>query len=618
MQKKKYFSLLVFLCSSTLSLELIAQETVVPLLNNPVIIKERAKYSEENFKALTAVTAIGDTLSLPFIDDFSHTGIFPEAARWTDSTVFINSDFPVNPPTIGVATFDGINKFGGQYNPSLTSYGVADTLTSKPIDLNFPNDTSIWLSFFLQPQGLGSNMQVRDSIYLEFFGSDSAWHFAWSKKGSTTSLPFAQTMINIRDSIYLFSGFRFRFLNKASLYAMHDQWNLDYVRLDTGRSAADTVIVNDVAFVKRGLSTLKKYQSVPYPHYKNDSCAVMEATKKILLRNLDTVSVSVNHHMEFLDQNLFIDFTTIPVSVSINASDTISNPINFSPFCFPVNNAEDSLLYYVRNIKTNPDNNAANDTLLERQEMYNYYAYDDGTAEWGYGIVGPVGSQIAYKFDLLMGDTLRAIQMRFVYGNTNVSLSLFNIVMWSSVIPANGQTVLLYSQHPYYEDTINGFHTYRLDNPVYIPGGIVYIGWEQLDNSFLNIGLDKNINSNANMFFNVSGNFQNSSIAGSWMIRPVFGKELPGVASVGNVIAAENKISVYPNPASDFILIKNNSATGEKFFFRMFDVTGRTVANGEVKGQRLNVSNLSNGIYQLVFSDNSFRTIASRKIIISR
>ncbi|HLG35365.1 MAG TPA: hypothetical protein VI757_10830, partial [Bacteroidia bacterium] len=252
-QKKKYFSLLIFF-SGAILFELHAQESVVPLQSNPVIKRELLKIKEGNISALKAADAIGDTLSLPFIDDFSYTGIYPDQARWTDSAVFINNDFPVNPPTLGVATFDGINKYGGQYNPSLTSYGVADTLTSKPIDLNYPNDTTIWLSFFYQPQGLGTNMQIRDSIYLEFFGSDSAWHFAWSKKGSPTTLPFAQAMINIRDAIYLFNGFRFRFLNKAALYAMHDQWNLDYVRLDTGRSAADTVIVNDVAFVKRGLS----------------------------------------------------------------------------------------------------------------------------------------------------------------------------------------------------------------------------------------------------------------------------------------------------------------------------------------------------------------------------
>lgn len=589
------------------------------MLFNPVIKKLLAEHRDESKKSLKASAALPDTISLPFIDDFSHMGIYADTALWTDSAVFINSDFPVNPPTIGVATFDGINKYGGQYNPSLTSYGEADTLTSKPIDLNFPNDTTIWLSFFYQPLGLGSNMQVRDSIYLEFFGSDSAWHYAWSKKGSVSSLPFAQAIINIRDSIYLFSGFRFRFINKASLYGMLDQWNLDYVRLDKNRSITDTVIVNDVAFVKRGLSTLKKYQSVPYKHYKNDPVAAMDTSKSILLRNLDTAATSINHVMEFLLDDFSVDYSTGPSSVSISGSSTATSQKNFPSHQFPSLPGLDSLLNYTRNINTSSDTNTTNDTLLERQEMYNYYAYDDGTAEAGYGIQSATsGAQIAYKFDLLMPDSLRAVQMRFVYGNSYVALSLFNIVMWSSVIPANGQTVLLYSQHPYYEDTINGFHTYRLDNPLYIPGGIFYIGWEQLDNSFLNIGLDKNINSNANMFFNVSGNFQNSSIAGSWMIRPVFGKELPGVASVGNVNAAENKISVYPNPASDFILIKNNSATGEKFFFRIFDVTGRTVANGEVKGQRFNVSNLGNGIYQLVFSDNSFRTIESRKIIISR
>ena len=78
------------------------------------------------------------SLTLPFFDDFSRYSLptndpaVPNAwQRWSDTCAFINSGFPIAPPSIGVATLDGLRADGYPYNfADEFSYGSADTLTS--------------------------------------------------------------------------------------------------------------------------------------------------------------------------------------------------------------------------------------------------------------------------------------------------------------------------------------------------------------------------------------------------------------------------------------------------------------------------------------------------------
>jgi hypothetical protein len=117
------------------------------------------------------------------------------------------------------------------------------------------------------------------------------------------------------------------------------------------------------------------------------------------------------------------------------------------------------------------------------------------------------------------------------------------------------------------------------------------------------------------MFYNTSGTWYNSSLGGSWMIRPMFGKEADYV-STGKEITAFNNISVYPNPATEELFVRSGAT--QKMFYKIFDVMGRNISSGEVSAQRINVSSLTNGIYHIVFSDTDFRTVSSQKVIICR
>ena len=83
------------------------------------------------------------SLQLPFFEDFSTAAGYPgidkpNSTRWQPgSGVYINNTMAVNHPTVGVASFDGLNASGRPYvqnNQLAQSY--TDTLASLPINLS--------------------------------------------------------------------------------------------------------------------------------------------------------------------------------------------------------------------------------------------------------------------------------------------------------------------------------------------------------------------------------------------------------------------------------------------------------------------------------------------------
>src|SRR5664279_2866702 len=110
-----------------------SQEFVTGLVKN----KTLEDASKVNRFALKRAYSLNDTLQLPFFDDFASTTIYPDQRLWTDSFAFINSQFPVNPPTVGVATMDALNQNGAIYSNASYSSFPADKLSSQYINLNY-------------------------------------------------------------------------------------------------------------------------------------------------------------------------------------------------------------------------------------------------------------------------------------------------------------------------------------------------------------------------------------------------------------------------------------------------------------------------------------------------
>jgi hypothetical protein len=153
--------------------------------SNPVI----ANYLKtmDQSAEVKASEAIVEPLRLPFQDDFSNAGPYPDATKWLDSTVYINAHYPMFPVDYGVATFDVLDKTGEIYSEASIFPFVADYLTSVPIRLDSvfkPEQDTAWLltkadsvyfSFYYQPQGRGDAPLDYDSLSLQFGTSDSVF-----------------------------------------------------------------------------------------------------------------------------------------------------------------------------------------------------------------------------------------------------------------------------------------------------------------------------------------------------------------------------------------------------------------------------------------------------------
>src|SRR5690606_19922032 len=120
-------------------------------------------------------------LSLPFFDDFSKPvlTIYPDTNKWENGySVWVNDGMAIRPPTINVATFDGLDSSGRAYNPNdILLTGYADNLTSHPIDLSeaalpVGERASVFISFFYQWYGHTEAPDDKDFLELDFKTAD--------------------------------------------------------------------------------------------------------------------------------------------------------------------------------------------------------------------------------------------------------------------------------------------------------------------------------------------------------------------------------------------------------------------------------------------------------------
>ena len=518
------------------SIQLYPQELINDLKTNPYTYE--IKKNVEN-------TSI---LSIPFIDDFSYDFSNVNNDLWEISSVFVNRSYPINPPTIGVATFDGLNQFGRPYSINSTIDGNADTLLSKAIDLSAIN--TAYFLFYYQPQGIGDMPQIEDSIILEFLDNNLNWNIIWKKEG-TSSFDFKKKVFLINSSDYLHNNFRFRFRNKATLSGNFDHWNLDYIKLDEFNTSLDTSSLNDISFVYNISSYLKRYSQMPWSHFVNYENNELEDSINVFLRN-NRSSISVGYQYDVYNNGSLVGHYPTLGNVrneTVLDYDSIGNFLFSSPSVsvsssFFNSNEVDSVTFYIKHIiSTSTSDFKNNDTLRTFQRFYSTFSYDDGSAESAYGI-NVDGAKIAYQFKLNHPDTLRAVQMFFPEMLDSVSNLVFELTIWDDFQGKPGN--ILYSQDVNPFHTENGsFHTYKLNSPLGL-SGTFYVGWKQTTDDVLNIGLDKNIISNNYMFYNSGSGWNNSQFQGSWMIRPI--------VSTKEILLSNNQnrefVKIYPNPCS--------------------------------------------------------------------
>lgn len=642
-----------------------SQEYLSGLVGNPVIKSYlKKKNVTPQFKSYFKEYL---PISLPFSDDFSYPGVYPDTSLWVDNEAYVNSQFAIFPVNYGVATLDVLDANGDLYPDASPFPFIADHLTSYPIRLDSIIDEnykitpadSIYFSFYYQPQGRGDVPLSHDSLVLEFgiyngdtvfawidslsvpcdsvFVLDTEWTSVWGAEGDSidvfieeNDVYFKRVMIPVTDTAWLKKDFQFRFMNYGSLSVINswqsntDQWNVDMVYLNINRSK-DDIYMRDICFTENSQSFVKNYYSMPFWQYdyylQKDSIEIYAhnldsadhtCTYTYYVQNQEGDTLPAFHYDGFTGiMNPYFDQTISEIQPFVKP------PVNY----FFTSTFEDSVKYRISHVIYDADSVTIGDTMVFHQQFSNYFAYDDGTAEVGYGL-SPAGAKLAYKFNLENPDTLRGVQMFFNKTMNNANYRSIDICVWND---DNGKPgYLLYAwenRKPKFNNGFNEFHTYIFPEYLVLGAGVFYVGWIQSANVNMNVGFDRNTNSRTKIFNNVNGTWINSSFEGSLMIRPAVGKEI-----IGNIPTYKSQpanLEIYPNPPESngliSMILPSDYSDPEKQKYltvRIFDICGKLIFSAPYSEKPLNVSILKNGLYIVNLFDAAYTKNYSAKLLI--
>ncbi len=570
-------------------------------------------------KKIFKSTSVQDTLELPFFDDFSAPKLNP--GLWRTNGVTINFTSSVNPPSLGAAMFDAVDLKGDFYAQNYNTSTASDTLTSSPINLYYPDDQTIYLSFFYEPKGLLDKPEPQDSLVLQFYSpTRQTWSTVWRDTGISQepgNLGFKLVMINISDSNFLQKGFRFRFINYTSLGSSSvpslvsdcDYWFVDYIYLNRNRYAGDTVFA-DVALQYPISFKLDDYTSVPYKHYEQSG---LSHNLTVKFRNNDAVNRTIDSlYVTFLNDStaqvldtLFLGSYSFPPEGNYFVQ---ANDINYRlPAVGPV------VFDLKTKLVTSQNEPAENDTVTSRMYLTSFYSYDDGTSEAGYGLVGDgtYQAKVAARFYTYKTDTLRGLMVYFNKTYKQAQPHYFYIMVWENDANYGIPGKLLCEQMGAEVDYghLNSFQVYWLDTPVVVTDTF-YIGWKKTDEQLMNVGLDLNNPVENYKFYNIDGTWRKSQIQGNLMIRPIFGTYTGFVTKVNDKVLTNLELKIFPNPAREYCTV----STTKQGNIQIFNLDGHLLMSKKISGRTsFDISNLPPGIYLIRFTSH-LKSITKRLI----
>ena len=614
----KYNRVIYLLIAAVLTLDVSGQEVITGLFRNSQLTDAvRPAY---HLKSVTAQ----EPVPLPFSDDFTGDSIFPSVTRWADLQAFINNTFSVKQPSAGLATLDCLDEIGLLYETASQAVFEADHLTSRAIDLEYQPSDSLFLSFLFEAGGVADLPEAVDSLTLRFWApGEQKWYSIWQAVGEATN-GFKRVMIPITDPRYLMKGFRFMFTGYASLAGVisepsqagnADQWNLDHIFLDKGRSVHDTVI-RDVAMTLPLRSLVKEYEAMPWRHFRQAYLSAMSPVASVNYRNNDTIVRNVTRHVTITDMaenNVVRDFD----AGAANA-DPLSDVSYNAPLLYTYNTSTsaDTAQFMVKvSLITDDFDPKQNDTLRYVQKFSDYFAIDDGTAEAGYGIngQGSNNAMAALRFRSFLPDSVTGISFRFNDAYDNANQRAFDIMVWAD---DNGRPGLLLgnSSGPVASPgtEINGFVTYMFDTPVKVSDNF-WIGWRQNSEKFLNAGLDLNTAPKGRQYFHLSGTWQESQAPGIIMMRPVMkGSGLPNSSDNGTLI--NNLFTIYPNPTDGRLTLVPAEGAPDDFRIDVISSSGAIVMSlGKTDSPDL--SRLAAGNYMLLVKTADGRPLSLLRVV---
>lgn len=577
------------------------------------------------FDSLWSGTAIDDTVfyDLSSVDVYQDSAMIyfvSETAEdsanvyWQDIYAYHNYTYAKNIQTLGVVTFDGLDETGYPYDfSSVNSTGLADVLTSKPIDMSgLTVADSVYFSFLVEPGGYGENPDLTDSLVLQFWSPlTGQWKSIWHKNGYTSD-QFKMQLIKITNPLYFQNGFQFRFKSYGALAGSLDVWHIDYVHLDKLRSYEDTLGA-DWAFSEPSPSFIKDFTSMPWPHYEFAPEYNMVTDYTAATYNSASTSPFINPcNMElYYGSNLIstvsygITTPNVPAKSRFEMDYTIPSTFWFDTI-FADTCANFEVIQYIDNNGLAATELLENDTLRHTQHFCNYYSYDDGTAEAAF-FLGSTNNELGIRYNLAPGlvDTIRAVSIHFSPNSHDVTNIPFFLQIWDDYQGEPGNLIYTSDQtipetyYPSYSAGNNGFTEYALTEKV-IVSGTYYVGFKQTSSGHLNIGFDRNTDNRDKLFVKTTTSWVNGFDEGTLMIRPVFVSDRDYVLRLREISTSGPEITVYPNPANDWISFKGELESFENL--QLIDLQGRILYQTNDIYSGISTSSLPNGVYLIQFT----------------
>lgn len=592
-----------------------------------------------------------------YLDDFSsYPGPMASTKFWLDQSVYVNDHYATDVPSIGMATFDGLNTFGRPYGSS----GGGDRLTSTYIDLTGFDDTEeVFLTFWLKPAGLGEWPEPSDIVTLEYRKLDGQWETIFEYRRDDILLDTAGTADFFRTAAipnsYRYKAFQFRFQAVNEGFGATDIWNLDYVWLGAGEVVKEADIT-DIAINQNPGSLIEEYTAMPWRHFRGREDELLAKDYTIGLFNQDNGQdlnagagdliirerntgqvVAGNILLNACCRTVFRD-SLVRYVQPIEGRSSLVSALASGDF-----DEEEELAFDIQYRISDVTNEQGGDGFASVQTnnevsratvFSNYFAYDDGSAErllWLYE-----DATLVSRFTAAVEDTLQGVQFHFPISHDQFQNQEFDIVVWVGELEGEPD-FRMEDISPFYlnlvTDSLQGYISYplldELGEPatVVIPPGDFYVGWEQVSpcNAFecTSVGLDRNgTDGRSRLFYRFEDDPWSvlDSLSGippgEMMIRPVVGSEPPLPTPVAEAEKAVPELTVYPNPVRNRLYLNFPVEQPQRWRMGLFNSLGQAVYEGAFQ-DRLGVQNLANGLYILkVYQPGSTR-VWQRKLIVA-
>jgi hypothetical protein len=429
---------------------------------------------------------------------------------------------------------------------------------------------------------------------------------------------FYTVLISV-PSNFLADGFVFRFRNVGSLSRLDavpgivgntDHWNLALVYLNK-RDANDTTFFRDVLLMRSAKSVLRNYTAMPWKHFKGNSAAQLLLMDDDRVQSLKMTYRSIKYRPLQVSRQFFIDdlssehnkYQTEALWDRLETDQSYEYGYRGYDFNFS-SDAIDSVDFRIRSVLGYSGAQApytANDTLNYIQHFKDYYSYDDGQAENGYGIFGrwASGSMVAIKYtnQLSLGDTLKGVYLYFNRSYQDGNKISLKLAVWNDFNGYPGTRIYdTISVTPALTYGGGGWEYFALTKPVVVRGDF-YLGWEQVGESMLNIGFDQNCSVLGKHFINEGSGWILSVYNGKGlpMVRPAFGHV--SFLSTNAQTVQKSEWRIFPNPCQGSLFVQPKSEVVGTFRVQLYSMLGNLVRTWSGCPNRLELGELAPGYY---------------------